>query len=125
MKDTVLRALYLWIILILITQPILDHVDYLKDLIVKANTSYITQKAAIEGTVTASLKQEVINNLKSVGFSESEITIEFDNVVRDRKERVDVVIRANRPRLFLYSFGTVSQPRYYYGHGYIMSEYLD
>lgn len=125
MKETVLKALYLWIILILITQPIIDYIDYLKDLIVKSNTSYITQKAAVDGTVSDALKTDVINNLKSVGFQEDEITIEFENVIKDRKERLDVVIQVERPRMFLYSFTSVSQPQYYYGHGYIMSEYLD
>lgn len=125
MKETVLRALYLWIVLIIITQPILDYTDYLKELIVKANTSYITQKAAVEGTVTTALKNEVIDNLKAVGFKEDQITIEYETIIKDRKERLDVVIKVERPRLFLYNFSSVQQPQYYYGHGYIMSEYLD
>src|SRR5690606_29468253 len=110
---------------IFITQPIVDYTHYLKDLIVKTNTTYIAQKAAVEGTITPALRNEVIDNLKAVGFREDEIEIEFDSSVYDRGNRLDVIIRAERPGLFVYNFSGLDGPNYYYGHDYIMSEYLD
>lgn len=126
MKETVLRALFMWLVLFIILQPIFTYIDYLLDLQVKANTSYITQKAATEGMVTTSMRNEVISNLKAVGFPEAsvEITSRTDNV-QERKTRIDVYIKAPRVHLFPYNFSTVAQPTHYYGHGYIMSEYLD
>lgn len=126
MKETVLRALFMWLVLFIILQPIFTYIDYLLDLQVKANTSYITQKAATEGMVTTYMRNEVISNLKAVGFPEAsvEITSRTDNV-QERKTRIDVYIKAPRVHLFPYNFSTVAQPTHYYGHGYIMSEYLD
>ena len=126
MKATVLRALFMWLVLFIILQPIFTYIDYLLDLQVKANTSYITQKAATEGMVTASMRNEVTSNLKAIGFSEASIEITSSSeVVQERKTRIDVYVKAPRVNLFPYNFSTVSQPAYYYGHGSIMSEYLD
>ncbi|QSF46008.1 hypothetical protein [Paenibacillus tianjinensis] len=126
MKETVLRALFMWLVLFIILQPIFTYIDYLLDLQVKANTSYITQKAATEGMVTASMKSEVIANLKAVGFPEASIVISSSTEsVQERKQRIDVYITAPRLNLFPYNFSGMSQPTSYYGHGSIMSEYLD
>ncbi|CAH1217366.1 hypothetical protein PAECIP111892_04400 [Paenibacillus auburnensis] len=126
MKETVLRALFMWLVLFIILQPIFTYIDYLLDLQVKANTSYITQKAATEGIVTAAMKSEVIANLKAVGFPEASIAISSSTeTVQERKQRIDVYITAPRLNLFPYNFSGMSQPTSYYGHGSIMSEYLD
>ncbi|MEK3833856.1 hypothetical protein [Paenibacillus sp. FSL R7-0128] len=126
MKATVLRALFMWLVLFIILQPIFTYIDYLLDLQVKANTSYITQKAATEGMVTPSMKAEVISNLKAVGFPEGSIKITSGTeVILERKQRIDVYVTAPRVNLFPYNFSAVSQPAQYYGHGSIMSEYLD
>ncbi|MEK4008904.1 hypothetical protein [Paenibacillus sp. FSL H3-0333] len=126
MKATVLRALFMWLVLFIILQPIFTYIDYLLDLQVKANTSYITQKAATEGRVTVSMKAEVISNLKAVGFPEGSIKITSGTeVILERKQRIDVYVTAPRVNLFPYNFSGVSQPTQYYGHGSIMSEYLD
>jgi hypothetical protein len=125
-KETVLRALFMWLVLFIILQPIFTYIDYLLDLQVKANTSYITQKAATEGIVTAAMKSEVIANLKAVGFPEASIAISSSTeTVQERKQRIDVYITAPRLNLFPYNFSGMSQPTRYYGHGSIMSEYLD
>lgn len=95
MKETVLRALFMWLVLFIILQPIFTYIDYLLDLQVKANTSYITQKAATEGMVTASMRNEVISNLKAIGFSEASIEITSStDTVQERKQRIDVCNRA-------------------------------
>ncbi|KUP25287.1 hypothetical protein [Paenibacillus sp. DMB5] len=126
MKETVLRALFLWLVFFILLQPIFTYIDYLLDLQVKANTSYITQKAATEGIVTSSMKNEVIANLKAVGFPEASIVISSNTeIVQERKQRLDVYIIAPRLHLFPYDFSGKSQPTRYYGHGSIMSEYLD
>ncbi|WP_342481249.1 hypothetical protein NST07_06545 [Paenibacillus sp. FSL L8-0340] len=126
MKATVLRALFMWLVLFIILQPIFTYIDYLLDLQVKANTSYITQKAATEGMVTASLRSEVTANLKAVGFPEASIAITSSTTsVQERKQRLDVYVTAPRMNLFPYNFSGMSQPTRYYGHGSIMSEYLD
>ncbi|MEK8217123.1 hypothetical protein [Paenibacillus sp. FSL L8-0463] len=126
MKETILRALFLWFVLFIILQPIFSYIDSLLDVQVKANTSYLAQKAATEGMVTSSIKNEVINNLKRLGFSAAEIEITSSTTtVQDRGSRLDVYIRAPRINLFPYSFGSVTQPKDYYGHSSIMSEYLN
>jgi len=126
MKETLLRALYMPILLIMILQPMLSYLDYLLDLTVKANTNYLVQKAAVEGRVTPHLRQEVIDNLKAVGFSENQIWIEYDPVVRHRGERIDVSITVFRNRmLFPYLFTSKTLPNSYYAKGSILSEYLD
>lgn len=126
MKETVLRALFMWLVLFIILQPIFTYIDYLLDLQVKANTSYLTQKAATEGMVTASMRNEVIANLRAVGFPEASIAITSSTaVVLERKQRIDVYISAPRLNLFPYNFSGSSQAANYYGHGSIMSEYLD
>lgn len=126
MKATVLRALFMWLVLFIILQPIFTYIDYLLDLQVKANTSYITQKAATEGMVTAAMRNEVTSNLRAIGFSEGSIEITSNSeIVQERKTRIDVYVKAPRVNLFPYNFSTVSQPTHYYGHGSIMSEYLD
>ncbi|MDF9842006.1 MULTISPECIES: hypothetical protein [unclassified Paenibacillus] len=126
MKETVLRALFMWLVLFILLQPIFTYIDYLLDLQVKANTSYLTQKAATEGIVTSSMKNEVIANLKAVGFPEASIVISSNTeFVQERKQRLDVYIKAPRLNLFPYNFSSGSQPTHYYGHGSIMSEYLD
>ena len=126
MKATVLRALFMWLVLFIILQPIFTYIDYLLDLQVKANTSYITQKAATEGMVTASMRGEVISNLRAVGFPENAIEITSSTeMILERKQRIDVYVTAPRVNLFPYNFSGASQPTRYYGHGSIMSEYLD
>ena len=126
MKATVLRALFMWLVLFIILQPIFTYIDYLLDLQVKANTSYITQKAATEGMVTAAMREEVLSNLKAVGFPGSSIEITSSSEgVQERKTRLDVFIKAPRIHMFPYNFSAVPQNPFYYGHGSIMSEYLD
>ncbi|WP_150265731.1 hypothetical protein [Paenibacillus tepidiphilus] len=126
MKETVLRALFMWLVLFIILQPIFTYIDYLLDLQVKANTSYITQKAATEGRVTDSMRSEVIANLAAVGIPEASISITSSTAsVQQRKQRIDVYVTASRVNLFPYNFSGASQPTRYYGHGSIMSEYLD
>jgi len=126
LKATVLRALFMWLVLFIILQPIFTYIDYLLDLQVKANTSYITQKAATEGMVTSMMKTEVINNLRALGFSESSIQISSTTeTVQVRKSRLDVYIKAPRIHMFPYDFSSQTPSSYYYGHGTIMSEYLD
>lgn len=116
----------MWLVLFIILQPIFTYIDYLLDLQVKANTSYITQKAATEGMVTAAMRSEVIANLKAVGFPEASIVITSSAAtVQERKQRIDVYVTAPRVNLFPYNFSGMSQPSQYYGHGSIMSEYLD
>jgi len=116
----------MWLVLFIILQPIFTYIDYLLDLQVKANTSYITQKAATEGMVTATMKSEVIANLQAIGFPASSIEITSSSeLVQDRKQRIDVTIKAPRVNMFPYNFSSESQPGYYYGHGSIMSEYLN
>lgn len=126
MKATVLRALFMWLVLFIILQPIFTYIDYLMDLQIKANTSYITQKAATEGMVTASMRSEAVANLKAVGFPEASIVITSrTTTVQKRKQRLDVYVTAPRMNLFPYNFSGMSQPARYYGHGSIMSEYID
>jgi hypothetical protein len=126
LKATVLRAMFMWLVLFIILQPIFTYIDYLLDLQVKANTSYITQKAATEGMVTSSLRNEVTSNLKAIGFPEASIEITSSSAtVEERKNRIDVYIKAPRIHMFPYNFSTQAQPTYYYGHGSIMSEYID
>ncbi|MFF2908748.1 hypothetical protein [Paenibacillus sp. NPDC057934] len=126
MKATVLRALFMWLVLFIILQPIFTYLDYLLDLQVKANTSFLTQKAATEGMVTSAMRSEVISNLKAVGFPEASISITSSTeAVQERKQRIDVYVTAPRLNLFPYKFSGTSQPTRYYGHGSIMSEYLD
>ena len=116
----------MWLVLFIILQPIFTYIDYLLDLQVKANTSYITQKAATEGMVTAAMRNEVTSNLKAIGFSEASIEITSSTeMVQERKNRIDVYVKAPRVHLFPYNFSTQAQPAFYYGHGSIMSEYLD
>jgi hypothetical protein len=125
MKETILRALYLPLLLIILVQPMLAYVDYLLENIVKSNTSYITQKAAVDGVVTPSLRQEVVDNLTAVGFSSADINIEYSNSIKDRKQRIDVILKTPRLIRFPFNFATVPENQNYYGHGYIMSEFLD
>ncbi|MBY9080943.1 hypothetical protein KIH86_12600 [Paenibacillus sp. HN-1] len=126
MKDTVLRALFMWLVLFIVLQPMMTYIDYLLDLQIKANTSYLAQKAATEGMITASMRSEVMNNLKALGFTESSIGISSSTeAVQDRSSRLDVYIRAPRISLFPYNFSGNAQSSYYYGHSSIMSEYLD
>lgn len=126
MKATVLRALFMWLVLFIILQPIFTYIDYLLDLQVKANTSYLAQKAATEGMVTAGMRSEVVNNLKALGFPEASIEITGSSVtVQERTTRLDVVVKAPRINMFPYNFSGSAQADYYYGHGSIMSEYLD
>jgi hypothetical protein len=126
MKETLLRAIYMPVLLYILLQPMYSYLDYLYDTAVKANAAYLTQKAAVEGKVTPQLRQEVINKLTAIGFHEDEIQIESDAVTRYRGERIDVTIRVNRKRtLFPYIFTSESMPDDYVGHGTIMSEYMD
>ena len=126
MKATVLRALFMWLVLFIILQPIFSYIDYLLDLQVKANTSYITQKAATEGRVTDTMKREVISNLQAIGFAAASIDIKSSTeTVQERKQRIDVYVTAPRVNLFPYNFSSNAQPTRYYGHGSIMSEYID
>ncbi|KAA9004934.1 hypothetical protein F4V43_09950 [Paenibacillus spiritus] len=126
MKETVIRALFMWLILFIMLQPIFTYIDYLLDLQVKANTSYLAQKAATEGIVTSSLKNEVVHNLEALGFSPSSISVTGSTeAVQNREARIDVYIRVPRIPMFPYFFGTAKQPEEYYGHGSVMSEYVE
>lgn len=125
MRETVLRAFFLWIIVFAIVQPLISQADHLLDMTVKSNCEYMAQKAATDGTVSSSLKQEVIDNLKAVGFSESDITTVFDTTIKDRRQRIDVKLTAKRSTLFAYTFSSLAGPSVYYAHNYIMSEYLE
>lgn len=126
MKATVLRALFLWLVLFILLQPLFSYIDYLLDLQVKANTSYITQKAAVEGMVTSSLINEVTNNLTALGFSSGDIEITSSTAsVQSRGRRIDVYIKAPRIHMFPYQFSAQDQPLFYYAHGSIMSEFIE
>jgi hypothetical protein len=126
MKETLLRAIYMPVLLFIVLQPMYSYLDYMYDTAVKANAAYLTQKAAVEGRVTPQLRNQVIENLKAVGFHEDEIRIESDPMIRYRGERIDVTVRVERDRaLFPYVFTSQSMPKEYVGHGTILSEYVD
>lgn len=125
LKGTILRAVFMWVVVIIIVQPILSHKDFLLDLNVKANASLLAQKAAPEGVVTPQLYQEIVDNLKAIGFKEDQIEIQFSSTIRERTEIIDVIILVERNPMFLYSFGKSNSPQYYYGRHRIMSEYIE
>lgn len=124
MKETIVRALFFWLTLIILVQPMLSHVDYLLDLVVKANAEYAAEKAAPEGIMTSALRQEVLQNLAAVGLDPDKVIIESGTTVLERTERLDVRIRAPRQPLFLFRFGSEAMPKEYYAHAYVMSEYI-
>lgn len=124
MKDTLVRALFFWLTLIILVQPMLSHIDYLLDLVVKANAEYAAEKAAPDGILSGDLRQEVLNNLAAVGLDTSKVVIESGTTVVERTERLDVRIRAPRQPLLLYRFGSEAMPTEYYAHAYVMSEYI-
>lgn len=124
MKDTIVRALFFWLTLIILVQPMLSHVDYLLDLVVKANAEYAAEKAAPEGMMSSALRQEVLQNLAAVGLDPDKVIIESGTTVLERTKRLDVRIRAPRQPLFLYRFGSEAMSKEYYAHAYVMSEYI-
>lgn len=88
----------------------------------KANANYLAQKAAVEGYVTESMKQQIIDNLKRVGFQESEISITYQTVQVERGDRIDVAISAPRAPSFVFNFSGEDNGRYY-ARANIMSEF--
>lgn len=124
MKETIVRALFFWLTLIILVQPTLSHIDYLLDLVVKANAEYAAQKAAPDGIMTSTLRQEILNNLAAVGLDPGKVVIESGTTVLARTERLDVRIRAPRQTFLLYRFGSEAMPSEYYAHAYVMSEYI-
>jgi hypothetical protein len=125
MKETILRAILFPLTLFILIQPLISHKDYLVDLIVKANAAYAAEKAAPEGLVTPAIRDQVIDNLEKIGFADSEIEMVYDTTLKGRQQQLDVMIRIPRPPLFIYYFGTETQPQYYYARSYVMSEYLE
>lgn len=126
MKETIIRALTMWLVLFILLQPLASYMDYLLDLQVKANTSYLAQKSATEGMVTETLKNEVIKNLTAVGFPAADIHISSSTeVVQDRKTRLDVYIEAPRLVSFVFNFSKQSAPKVHYAHASIMSEFIN
>lgn len=116
----------MWLVLLIILQPIVSYMDYLLDLQIKANTSYLAQKAATEGMVTSALKNEVIKNLSAVGFPAASILISSSTeTIQDRKTRLDVYIEAPRLVSFVFNFSKGGHSKNYYAHSSIMSEYIN
>jgi hypothetical protein len=124
MKETLVRALFFWLTLMILVQPMLSHIDFLLDMIVKANTEYAAEKAAPEGILSGALRQDVLQNLAAVGFDPSEVVLESSATVVERTERLDVRIQAPRRPMLLFRFGSEALPEHYYGHAYVMSEYI-
>lgn len=124
MKETVLKALYFWLVLVIVIQPALSQRDYLLNIVVKSNTSYLAEKAAVQGRITNELITEIKNNLKAVGFNDSDIEITGDTSLKERGNKIDVIIKVKRPPMFVLNLGAIGVPTYYYAKTSISSEYL-
>lgn len=125
MKSAVLaQILFLWLFVLILLQPMLSHQDYMLNVAVKANADYAAEKAAPYGHVTPELRQEILDNLRGIGFDPSQIMIESQVIQQERGERIDVIIRAPRMPMFLYRIGNSQLPREYFAHSYTTSEFL-
>ena len=124
MKETIMRALYFWLLLVIIIQPFLSQRDYLLNLVVKSNASYLAEKAAVEGRITPELVEEIKANIEAVGLKVEDGDISGTTTLRQRGEEIEVVIRVKRPGAFLYNLGTVGAPTHYYSRQSILSEYV-
>jgi len=118
------RLFFVWFALLILVQPSLSHIDYLRDLVVKSTAEYAAQKAAPAGGVTPELQQEILGNLAAVGFDPAQVVVESTSTTVDRGERIDVRIRAPRLPMFLWRFGRESWPQEHYAHAVVMSEYV-
>lgn len=119
-------ALFMWVTIIMILQPIFSYRDYLIDNLFKSYAFNIAQQAAVEGYVTPSLKQDLVEKLKKIGFSEDEIELTYSTIEVDRGTAIDIKLKGPRPPSFPYFFGSNSpNDRSYYAHVDIMSEHLD
>lgn len=125
MKYSVSVAALFWVVVIMILQPILSYRDYLIEAQIKSNTNYLAQVAAVEGYVTDGMRQQIVNNLSRIGFSESEVQITYSATRVERGTRIDVAITAPRAPSFPYVFSSEPDATRYYARANIMSEYLD
>lgn len=126
MKATVVRALYFWLVLVIIIQPFLSQRDYLLNLVVKSNASYMAEKAAVEGRVTPAIRDEIMANLRAVGFTDSEISISGSGTTSTatRGQSIEIILAVKRPPSFAIDVSTESGAENFYSRVQIMSEYI-
>lgn len=124
MTSTFAKVFFIWLGFMILLQPLLSHLDYLLDIVVKSNADYAAEKAAPDGVMTAELKQTVLDRLAAVGFDPDTVQVTSSSTIVDRGEQIDVKITAPRLPMFLYRFGSQSMPSTYYAHSYTTSEYI-
>ena len=125
MAGVFVRIAFIWLLLFMAMQPLISHIDYMLYLVIKSNAEYAAQKAAPDGMLTASVRDAVIQNLKSVGFNETEIFISSNtNSPLTRGEEIIIEIQAPRIPLFYLNISGQQTPTHYFGKAYIISEYI-
>jgi hypothetical protein len=125
MPGVFVRIFFIWLLLFMILQPILGHIDYVLQVVVKSNAEYAAQKTAPEGMLTQDVRTAVLDNLESVRFDRNKIQFTSNaSSPLTRGEEIIIEIRAPRLPMFAYKFTSAEIPTSYLGKAYTTSEYI-
>ncbi|MBJ6360493.1 hypothetical protein ACFOQM_04090 [Paenibacillus sp. GCM10012307] len=125
MSGAFVRVAFVWMLIFLIIQPLLSHIDYLLYVVVKSNANYAAEKAAPDGMLTPSVREQVLANLQAVGIDPSQVVIVSNaSSPLKRGEELEIQIEAPRLPMFVYQFTGQELPTTYFAKAYTTSEYI-
>lgn len=117
-----MRALYFWLVLVIVIQPALSQIDYVRNLAVKGSASYLAERAAPAGRLTPDLIAEVKSKLEAIGLEN--VTIDGTTDVQPRGGTIQVTVTASRTPSIALKITSREEERYYRAQSQIMSEFV-
>jgi hypothetical protein len=125
MPGIFVRIFFTWLLLFMIIQPLLGHIDYVLQVVVKSNAEYAAQKTAPAGMLTQDVRTAVLDNLEAAGFNRNSIQLTSNtSSPLSRGEEITIEIRSPRLPMFAYKFTNDNIPTSYLGKAYTTSEYI-
>lgn len=126
MSGVFVKISFFWLLIFMVLQPMLSHIDYTLSIVVKSNAEYAAQKMAPAGMLTAEVKEAVMENLAQVGFKAADVQWQTNTTQPlKRGEHLEVTIIAPRMPMFVLSFFGQELPKDYYARAYTTSEWVD
>lgn len=124
MSTSLTKALFWWLVLIILIQPTLSYIDYKIDNRIGNITYWAIEKmtADTNGELTPEIKQAILDEFAAMNYTENEVEIITSIVETERGNRLDLTIKADRGKMFLYNLSGQSTPSQYVHYASSMIE---
>jgi hypothetical protein len=115
MSTSLTKALFWWLVLIILIQPTLSYIDYKIDNRIGNITYWAIEKMTADsnGQLTPEIKQQILDEFSLMNYSESDVEIITNVVTTERGNRLDLTIKAKRGQMFLYNLSGQATPDQY------------